>query len=166
MYGTLLGRYDARVSVPVGSPLAQAGDPSASLITPSFTSTLSDYLGGQLKYSTGSSYIISSPAINTWDFRHDSLSLPDTLPDLAAAMLQNPAMKILSLNGYHDLATPFYQTELDLARLGSNANIQIRNYPGGHMNYLDDTSRSLAKADLAKFYAAAVAAHAGTQGQK
>jgi hypothetical protein len=27
-------------------------------------------------------------------------------------------MKIMAASGYHDLATPFHQTDLDLARLG------------------------------------------------
>ncbi|GGC95910.1 S10 family peptidase [Undibacterium terreum] len=157
--GSLIGRYDARIFAANGSALASGGDPSSTLITASFSSIFSSYLSTQLKYSANSTYIVSSPAINSWNFQHDGIGLPDTVPDLAAALLLNPAMQVLSLNGYHDLATPFYQTEMDLARLGSNANIQIRNYSGGHMNYLDDASRKLAKADLLKFYAAAVAAH-------
>jgi hypothetical protein len=70
---------------------------------------------------------------------------------LAAALARNPALKILSLNGYHDLATPFYQTELDLARLGVQPNLAIRHHQGGHMTYLDDISRPLEKADLDAF---------------
>ena len=47
------------------------------------------------------------------------MTLPDTIPDLAAALARQPALRVLSLAGYHDLATPFRQTELDLARLGA-----------------------------------------------
>ena len=81
--------------------------------------------------------------------------MPDTIPDLAAALALNPQLKVLSLNGYHDIATPFYQTELDLARLGSQPNLTIKDYQGGHMVYLDDTSRPQEKADLVTFYNAA-----------
>ena len=70
----------------------------------------------------------------------------------AAAMTLNPALKVIAMSGYHDLATPFYQTELDLARLGAGASIQIRNYNSGHMSYLDDNVRRLQKADLRAFY--------------
>ena len=35
--GTLIGRYDARVNAPVGSPLATTGDPSDALVSFSFT---------------------------------------------------------------------------------------------------------------------------------
>lgn len=153
--GTLIGRYDARVNAPSNSALARDGDPSSTLITPSFASAIVGYLANDLKYTTPSSYVLLSNAINTWNFAHDGQALPDTVPDLAAALTLNPKLKLLSVNGYHDLATPFYQTELDLQRLGGNANVQTKFYSGGHMTYLDDGSRPLERADLAAFYAAA-----------
>ncbi|PCE29447.1 S10 family peptidase [Burkholderia ubonensis] len=150
--GTLIGRYDARVNVPVSSPLASEGDPSSTFITKPFTDTIGRYLPNELKYTAQSAYSVSSNAIQTWDWSHDGLAMPDTIPDLAAALTLNPALKVLSLNGYHDIATPFYQTELDLARLGSQPNLTIKDYQGGHMVYLDDTSRPQEKADLVTFY--------------
>ncbi|NIE58961.1 peptidase S10 [Burkholderia sp. Ax-1735] len=153
--GTLIGRYDARVNVPVSSPLAADGDPSSSFITKPFTDTIGKYLPNELKYTAQSAYSVSSNAINTWDWTHDGLAMPDTIPDLAAALSLNPQLKVLSLNGYHDIATPFYQTELDLARLGTQPNLTIKDYQGGHMVYLDDTSRPQEKADLVTFYNAA-----------
>jgi carboxypeptidase C (cathepsin A) len=154
--GTLIGRYDARVSAPLGTFLASQGDPSSTVITSSFATAITGYLSSELQYTNPSSYITLSNAIQTWVFSHDLLSLPDTIPDLAAALAQNPNLKVLSLNGYHDLATPFFQTERDLARLGPNPNVQTRAYLGGHMTYLDDGSRVLEKADLAQFYRSAV----------
>jgi carboxypeptidase C (cathepsin A) len=62
-------------------------------------------------------------------------------------------LKVLSLNGYYDLATPFLQTERDLARLGTQANLAVRFYGGGHMTYLDDAARARQKQDLRDFYA-------------
>ena len=75
--------------------------------------------------------------------------MPDTIPDLAAAIAQQPTLRTLSLAGYHDLATPFRQTELDVARLGAQPRLTPRVYPGGHMTYLDDGSRARIKADVA-----------------
>ncbi|MEP7155373.1 MAG: peptidase S10 [Betaproteobacteria bacterium] len=149
--GTRLGRYDSRVSVPNTSPLA-VDDPSSTSITPSFSSGIASYLSTTLQYTTPSGYTLLSNAINTWNFSHDGLQVPDTIPDLAAALTLNPRLKVLSLSGYHDLATPFYQTEMDLARLGNNPNVQVRNYIGGHMTYLTDASRMQQKADLVQFY--------------
>lgn len=150
--GQLIGRYDARVSAINGSPLAAEGDPSSTVIDDDFYSTLKSYLPQVLQYSSASSYTASSNAIYYWDFSHDGQDVPDSVPDLAAAFALNPKLRVLSLNGYHDLATPFYQTEIDLARLGAAGHIVVRQYNGGHMTYLDDGSRPKEKADLVAFY--------------
>ena len=146
--GALIGRYDARVSAPLGSALARDGDPSLTFVNASFVMTIGSYLTNDLQYTNPSTYVASSNAIQTWNFAHDGLPLPDVIPDLAAAMAQNPKLQILAANGYHDLATPFFQTELDLARLGASPNVSTTFYRGGHMTYLDDRSRPLEKADV------------------
>jgi carboxypeptidase C (cathepsin A) len=156
MPGTLIGIYDGRVSAPVGSFLASEGDPSSTFIESSFATAITQYLSSDLQFTNPSVYVTVSDAIESWVFAHDQLALPDVVPDLAAALAENPKLKVLSLGGYHDLATPFFQTERDLARLGPNPNIQMHRYIGGHMTYLDDGSRVLEKADLAQFYQAAV----------
>ena len=153
--GTLIGGYDARVSAPMGSALASEGDPSSTFINASFATAITSYLNTQLQYSNPSSYVLLSNAIQSWNYSHDGQALPDTIPDLAAALAQNPALRVLSVNGYHDLVTPFFQTERDLARMGPTSNVQLRFYPGGHMTYLDDGSRVLEKADLVQFYQSA-----------
>ncbi|WP_093556191.1 S10 family peptidase [Pseudoduganella namucuonensis] len=150
--GQLLGRYDARVSGAVNGPLAVDGDPSLTVVNNPFITTMRSYLAGTLKYSALTNYLNFNDIIGRWNFRHDGKELPDTIPDLAAAITLNPAMKVLAQSGYHDLATPFYQTELDMARLGANPNIQVRNYHSGHMIYLDDAARSAQRADLVSFY--------------
>lgn len=152
--GTILGRYDARVTAPNNSIGAQQ-DPSSDVITTSFVFRIREYLAA-LGYTTPSTYVVLGNAIQTWNFAHDGRPLPDTIPDLASALAQNPGMKVLAVNGYHDLATPFFTTELDLARLG-HPGVQVRNYAGGHMTYLDDTSRAQMKADLVLFYGSALA---------
>ena len=161
---TLPGRYDGRMSAPFGSALASEGDPSHTFIAASFASTIGDYLRNTLRYTTQSSYVMFSNAISTWDFRHDGKALPDTIPDLGAALAQNPNLRVFSMSGYDDLATPFHVTERDLARLGPTPRIVVRNYVGGHMTYLDDTSRALQKADLAAFYRGTLAARAARAG--
>jgi carboxypeptidase C (cathepsin A) len=72
-------------------------------------------------------------------------------------MAQNPKLQVLALNGYHDLATPFFQTERDIARLGVNPNVRTTFYRGGHMTYLDDRSRAAEKSDLVQFFVRATA---------
>ncbi|SAL87922.1 lipoprotein [Caballeronia arvi] len=71
--------------------------------------------------------------------------MPYAAGDLAATTRQNSAMRVLSLNGYFDLATPFFATEFALSHLGldksQRRNVQITYYPTGHMIYLDDSVR-------------------------
>jgi carboxypeptidase C (cathepsin A) len=152
MPGTTIGRYDSRLSAQNGTFLASQGDPSSTYINASFAQGIINHLTTNLNYTTPSNYTVLSNAIQSWNFSHDGLQVPDTIPDLAAAIAINPNLKIMAQNGYHDLATPFYQTELDLARLGNNPNIRVRNYMGGHMTYLEDASRIAQKADLVQFY--------------
>jgi carboxypeptidase C (cathepsin A) len=155
MPGQLVGRYDARVSAPVGSALAQGGDPSLSVVNGAFTSTIASYLAGELHYTAHSAYVPFVDIVSSWNFSHDGKSLPDTIPDLAAALAQNPNMKVLSLNGYYDLATPFRQTEIDLARLGTAPTLKYKYYSSGHMTYLDDTARRAQQLDMFSFYGTA-----------
>lgn len=157
--GQLLGRYDARMKAPVGSVLASEGDPSSTWLTSSFTNGIATHLRDDLRYRNASTYVLFSNAIEVWDFSHEGRRLPDTIPDLAFALTQNPRLRVLAVNGLHDLATPFHTTELDLARLASSR-VQVRNYVGGHMSFLDDVSRPRQRADLVAFYAETLAARA------
>jgi carboxypeptidase C (cathepsin A) len=156
--GQLTGRYDARMVVPNGSPLAAEGDPSSTVISSEFSTAIRAYLPNVLGYGTKTRYQTFTNAIDYWDFSHDGNVLPDGIPDLAAAMTLNPSLQVLSASGVDDLATPFYQTELDLQRLPTMASrFTVRTYVGGHMTYLDDDSRRAQKADLAAFYQSTLA---------
>ena len=157
--GQIIGRYDGRMKAPLNSALAAEGDPSNTWVSSSFYTVNNSYLRDTLRYRNNSTYVMLSNAIQYWDFRHEGLELPDTIPDLGVALGQNPRMRVLAINGYHDLATPYHVTENDLARLG-NGRVKVRNYAGGHMTYLDDGSRPAQRADLISFYADAIAARA------
>jgi len=149
--GQLVGRYDARVAAPNGSALTVDSDPSLTVVNNNFSSAIASYLAGELHYTARSAYVPFADIVSRWNFSHDGKSLPDTIPDLAAAMTQNPGLKVLSLNGYDDLATPFYQTELDLGRLGPEPLLSFKFYSSGHMIYLDDTARRTQQLDLINF---------------
>jgi carboxypeptidase C (cathepsin A) len=156
--GSLIGRYDGRMLAANGSFLASEGDPSSTYINASFASVIGSYLRDTVRYNNRSTYVVLGNAINSWNFSHAGRSFPDTVPDLAAVLAASPSLRVLNMNGHHDLATPFHVTELDLARLGNEPRVQIRNYPGGHMSYLDDATRARQKADLAAFYQGTLAA--------
>jgi carboxypeptidase C (cathepsin A) len=150
--GQLLGRYDARIAGAVNGPLARDGDPSLTVVNAPFVTAINELLAQQLNYRSSAGYVSFSNAIEHWQWRHDGRTLPDSIPDLAAAMLLNPRLRVLSLNGWHDLATPFHQTVLDLRRLGPRPNVTVHHVAGGHMTYLDDGARRAQRAALGEFY--------------
>ncbi|WLE58766.1 peptidase S10 [Burkholderia plantarii] len=158
--GSTIGRYDGRVILPSSDPrLAQDSDPSDILITQPFTNTLATQLPNELGYSApNATYAtLNDSIIGVWDFSHAGQVVPDTIPDLLAALRLNPQLKVLSANGYHDLATPFFLTENQLARLqtvpGLQVNLQMTFYQGGHMIYLDNVARPQLRSDLVSFFA-------------
>ncbi len=158
--GRITGLYDGRMTATLGSALASQGDPSSTFLNSSFSTRIGSYLQGELRYTNATTYVLLSGAINTWDFSHAGLALPDTVPDLAAVLANDPRLAIHIVSGYHDLVTPFHVTETDVARLNSVARVQVHNYNGGHMSYLDDGTRPVQKADLVAWYAQRLAARA------
>jgi len=76
--------------------------------------------------------------------------------DLGQAIRENPHLKVLSANGYFDLATPFFNTERDLNHMELDAslrdNVSFSYYASGHMVYLNPEARKAFRADLEKFY--------------
>ena len=157
--GTTIGRYDGRVSLPNSDArLVADNDPSDILITQPFTTALASqmptYLGYQAPNATYQT--LNDKIIGVWNFSHGGKPQPDTIPDLLAALMLNPQLKVLASNGYHDLATPYFETEKELARLqtvkGLSPNIQLTFYQGGHMIYLDNVARPQMQADLVSYY--------------
>ncbi|MEA9554553.1 peptidase S10 [Xanthomonas nasturtii] len=165
--GTSIGRYDGRVSLPNSDGrLKKDNDPSNILIERPLTNALAQQFRTYLGYSAPNATYTSlnMDIINVWDFRHAGRLLPDTLPDLLGALRLNPALRVFAVSGYHDLATPFYSNEKQLARLRTirnlDADVQVATYAGGHMIYLDDNSRPKLQADLTAYYANAPIADA------
>jgi carboxypeptidase C (cathepsin A) len=164
-----LGRYDGRFE---GIDSDAAGenpetDPSDTGIRGAFTAAFNDYLQRELNYSSDTAYVVSANAIQEWDWKHKirgqmrPVPVPITVADLGDAMRANPHLKVLSANGYFDLATPFFATEYDLSHMDIDpklrSNLSFTYYPSGHMVYLNLDALKQFKADLAKFYDSAVA---------
>lgn len=169
----ILGRYDARFE---GTDVDAAGetpgyDPSNAGIEGAFVTALHDYLDRELKYTSDETYYPSGPGVNQmWDHSHRLGSVAPTVGqeqaggmrdayvagDLADAMRKNPRLRVFSLNGLFDLATPFFITEYDLAHIELEpklrSNIEFAYYPSGHMVYLNVDALKQLKTDLATFY--------------
>ena len=75
-------------------------------------------------------------------------------------MRANPYLKVLAMNGWYDMATPFFGTENDLGHMmlerAQQANLSFTYYPAGHMTYLNPDALRQMKTDLARWYDEAV----------
>ncbi|MBV8457970.1 MAG: peptidase S1, partial [Acetobacteraceae bacterium] len=179
--GRAVGAYDGRVTgVDTGisaivSPDGGMNDPTMAAVGGVYTAMWNNYLNTELKFTSTSNFIdLNDQAFQYWDFSHTDpagrVQSPDnfgnptlyTAGDLAATMAANPYLLVLSANGYYDSVTPFFQTKLTLDGMplqdpSARAHLTIRNYPSGHMIYLDGNSRTAMKADLAVMYDAVFA---------
>lgn len=163
-----VGRFDSRYT---GIDTDAAGerpetDASSDAISGAYIASFNDYVSTTLGYKTDLPYRLSArdAAGFTWNWKHDapgrgqgqSQNNPNTAIDLAAAMRANPYLKVLSMNGYYDMATPFFGTENDLGHMmlerSQQANLQFTYYPAGHMTYLNPEALRRMKADLAHWY--------------
>jgi len=164
----IIGRIDSRYIGTEPDTVGEAADydPQASAITGAFVGALNDYLLRDLGYKTPLTYRPNNYAETgdgNWSFQHKSPDGPqpiaDTSSDLADAMRQNPRMKVLSVNGLYDLATPFGGADYEFRHMALEpqiaANIRYTYYEAGHMMYIDPASARQLKADLAAFYASA-----------
>lgn len=168
----VVGRFDSRY---VGTDADAAGerpdsDVSSDAISGAFIATFNDYATHTLGYRTDMPYRLSARDADgwTWNWKHEApgsrqpQNNPNTAVDLGAAMRGNPYLKVLSMNGWYDMATPFFGTENDLSHMmlepGQAANLKFTYYHGGHMIYLNPEALGEMKRDLAAWYDEAVAA--------
>ncbi|MEG8041021.1 peptidase S10 [Sphingomonas sp. LR60] len=167
-----VGRFDSRY---VGVDSDAAGerpesDVSSDAISGAFIATFNDYATHTLGYKTDMPYRLSARDAKgwTWNWKHDSplrgggqQNNPNTAVDLAAAMRGNPYLQVLSMNGWYDMATPFFGTENDLGHMmlepAQQRNLSFTYYPAGHMTYLNPDALVAMKRDLSAWYDRALA---------
>ncbi|MHB1872411.1 MAG: S10 family peptidase [Steroidobacteraceae bacterium] len=154
-----MGRFDARFIASDADAVSSRNsfDPSNQFTGTPFTAAFEWYLHNVLKYHTDRIYKEESDAaFKKWDWKHDHLPLPYVAGDLAAAMRKNPYLRVLSENGYFDLATPFHKTEYDLdhAMLSKKlrSHIEFAYFKSGHMIYLNPAALKAMHAVLDNFY--------------
>jgi carboxypeptidase C (cathepsin A) len=165
----VIGRIDSRYLGTEPDLVGESADydPQGSAITGGFVGALNDYLMRDLGYKTALTYRPNNYADTQgggWSFTHKSpdgrQQVADTSVDLADAMRQNPRMKVLSVNGIYDLATPFHGAEYEFQHMALEPqlqqNIRYTYYTAGHMMYIDPPSARKLKDDLAAFYAGAL----------
>jgi len=158
--GLVIGRFDARYTGTVADPLgvSMERDPSHHpTIAGCFSTCINDYLARELNVTTALPYEVLTGRVWPWDFSNATNEYLNVAPSLREAIQMNPALRVWVLNGYFDLATPFYGTEYTFEHMGLpkqlRNNISMTYYPAGHMMYLLKQSLIQVKSDARKFYA-------------
>lgn len=162
--GTTTGRLDTRFSGPTLDPLSKEADydPQSSAISSGYVSAFNAYVRKTLKYGEGKVHKPGIDVFRTWNYLHQAPGAPipmpiatNVMPDLAAAMIQNPNLKVMLTGGYFDLATPFYEGIYEMKHLAIPAklqsNIEYAYYPSGHMIYANQDSLKTLHDNVADF---------------
>jgi carboxypeptidase C (cathepsin A) len=70
-------------------------------------------------------------------------------------MVKNPYMKVLVMQGFYDLATPFYAADWTMEHLNLDPkfhqSVTYATYDAGHMVYVDRKEHTKMKNDLVQF---------------
>jgi carboxypeptidase C (cathepsin A) len=159
-----VGRLDARFVGPTLDVLAKEADydPQSAAISAAYTAAFLDYFHDELEFRRDETYVVEADIWKKWDYRHKAPGLPFPLPtltntglDLAHALVYNPNLRVLVLNGYYDLATPFLATEYVMSHLGLEkdlrSHVEMTYYDAGHMMYVHEPSLKKFKEDVGGF---------------
>jgi carboxypeptidase C (cathepsin A) len=158
------GRLDTRFSGPTLDPMSKEAeyDPQSAAISSAYVSAFNDYVRNTLKFGDKLVYKPDIEVENKWDFTHQPPGSTSKLPgatnvmlDLAAAMKQNPNLKVQLNGGYYDLATPYFAALFELQQLpiekSLHDNIETHFYTSGHMVYAHEPDLKALHANVAAF---------------
>jgi carboxypeptidase C (cathepsin A) len=155
-----VGRLDGRFTGPDPEGLLDTRyyDPTSSAILPPYTSVFNNYLRTELGYRVDTPYKVfawEEPAFEKWDWGDAEKGFPNTAPGLRAALVKNPYLRVLVMEGYYDLATPYFAANysIDHLNLGPDyrKNISYATYEAGHMVYVESGAHAKMKKDLVEF---------------
>jgi carboxypeptidase C (cathepsin A) len=160
-----VGRLDGRFTGPdPGGPADEFFDPTGSATLPPYTSVFNNYLRTDLGYKVDMPYYVfafDQPAFAKWDWGSAETGFPNTATGLRAAIVKNPYLKILVMEGYYDLATPYFAANYTMNHLdiGENfrKNVSYATYDSGHMVYIDQSQHAKMKRDVVNFMDKALA---------
>jgi carboxypeptidase C (cathepsin A) len=162
--GLTTGTLDTRFVGATLDPLSKVAnyDPQDSAISAAYVAAWNSYVRGSLHYTPEIAFKSGIPVYSKWDYKHQPpsadkplIALPNVLPDLATAMMQNPDMKVMVNGGYFDVSTPYFEGKMEMRHLpvppALRGNVEYHYYESGHMAYLRPETLAELKANVADF---------------
>ncbi|KEO74495.1 S10 family peptidase [Anditalea andensis] len=154
-----VGRLDGRI---LGVDYDHAGegydfDPSYSkAIYGPYAMAINDYIRGELGFETNNAYEVLTGRVRPWNYNNVQNSHLNNSETLRGAIHKNPYLKVLFINGYYDLATPFFATEYTVDHMfldpSLRDNIEMAYYRSGHMVYIHRPSLEKMTTDVRSFF--------------
>src|SRR2546429_442891 len=136
-----VGRLDARFVGATMDPLEKYSDydPQSAAIGAAFAAAFLDYYHGELRFGQGSTYRTTNNSVGEhWKWVHRTPKgdqpMVNSGVDLAEALVKDANLRVLVLNGYYDLATPFSATEYVMAHLGLPPGLGARDRKSTRLN--------------------------------
>ena len=155
--GLSVGRLDARFTGVEADGVGERPeyDPSAYGIDAAYTAGILDYFSRDLGVEITEPYVTLGGVRRwNWDAQDGGgqNSYVNVAPWVERAMRQNKDLRVLAANGYYDLATPFFATELTLAQPGfDRSRLTLTYYESGHMMYIHHPSLEALARDVRAF---------------
>ncbi len=170
----VVGRLDGRYTSPAPNGALENGrfDPTSAATQGPFTAVFNDYIRRDLNYKVDMPYYTSArelgPGVFTWNWARPNPNFPgggfemgyaDVASALRSAMIKDPYLKVLVMEGDYDMATPFLAAQYTMNQLNVtpdiHKNISFTYYASGHMVYLDQTAHDKMHKDYTNFVSSA-----------
>lgn len=121
-----------------------------------YSSAFNHYIRAELNYESDLPYeILNFKVFPAWRYDEHENRFVNVGETLREAITQNPALRVLIANGYHDFATPYFAAEYTVNHLALadelHANIRMTYYEAGHMMYVHLPSLAQLSRDLHEF---------------
>lgn len=157
--------YDGSITQIDPNPARQilvGGDPYLNRLNAPVTAAFNSYVRNQLNFKTDLPYLLLNEAVfETWNWRsgiQGAQGFVEAVANLKQALSLNPDMRVLIAHGVFDLVTPYFASAIAIRQMGLHRLIRnrviLKVYHGGHMPYLNRTSRDAMFEDADRFYSA------------
>jgi carboxypeptidase C (cathepsin A) len=137
------------------SPVARGPDPILDGLVRAYGGAFVGYARDELGFKTDMTYnLLASDVSGKWDWEQGrgQASVTD---DLRVLLALTPSFRLMIAHGYSDMVTPYAISRYVLDHLPTfEGRATLKLYRGGHMFYLDPSSRKAFTADARPIYAA------------